>query len=293
MNSVATIVVGLVITVAGGLLTAWVWRLLRDRISIVRVESDSPALVDELLDLYQQRFLNDPANYSIEELQLLLSTARQGRVEPGRHVPVENIALGAQHDGHIVAFVLCHYYPERQKAIVSYMAIDKASLKARQGLARRRLVIALKKRLTARRCEYLFYDLEGVDPHTSSIQRRRREARMLHFVRAAATAGLKAYELDLDYHPAKVSLEDDEPKYPLRLWCVPLTARLPARLPRNVVLDFLRFVYLDCYGDIYPTDDPRHVEHQEYLRGIVSRYERQLPEFVPVGRVSRTRRPPT
>jgi hypothetical protein len=48
------------------------------------------------------------------------------------------------------------------------------------------------------------------------------------------------------------------------------------------VISFLRFVYLDCYGDIYQTDDPRFQKYHEYLTQQLAEYEQALPEEISI-----------
>jgi len=281
-----TVIVTSIASVAGAVLAAFIWETkLRDRITLIRIGPDHPEAVEELLELYEHLFLKDPANYSLEELNEFLVSSKEHLAAPNRHVRVENIALGARQNGRVVGFVLCHFYPDRRKAIVSYLGIDRSSLKARRDCAaRRKLFAGLRRALTSRRrdCQYLFYDLVGVDPSTPKVERRERQARPTLFIQAAEALGLIATEICLDYRPARVSLDDDEPDYPLRLWCIPLKGSLPAVIPKALVLEFLEFIYMDCYGDFYSTDDPRFAEHQQYLRQIVDHYAEALPDFTAV-----------
>ncbi len=270
-----------IIAVVTAIVAAFLWeRLLRDRLTVRQIEREDDADIEGLLDLYQDLFPNDGTNYSPEEvLELVVGAPAFTDV---RHVLAENLVLVAKVHGNVVGFTFCHFYPSALKAIISYYGIDSTNTvaKARGSDAMLRKLARLLKR---RQCGYLLFDVQRVDPREPKSDTRRRRGRPAVFKKTAKRLGLGAHQFEFEYLCPKVSVEPDAQEQPCTLMCVPLLASFPpGALPRSQLVDFLRFVLLDCYGDLYPVSDPRHQTYQEYLRQRLQDYEKMLPPEIPL-----------
>ncbi len=63
---------------------------------------------------------------------------------------------------------------------------------------------------------------------------------------------------------------------------ISLVGTLRKLLPRALVIAFLRFIYLECYGDIYEINDPSYSAYQAHLKKKLSEYEGMLPDEIEV-----------
>jgi hypothetical protein len=275
---IETILVGMLVTIGGGIgLYYWQSRVV-DRISIRRIKSSTDDHIAGLLDLYGTLFPEDDGtNYSLEEVVEFMDA----KYEAKHHVEVENINLVAVLKDEVIGFIFCHLYPERRKAIVSYFAINKENAEARLRGARRLLTKLKDILIKGDLCDALFFDLQGFDSTTSKTERSERRARRVLFKQNAKSFGLKAREFQFSYYCPKVSMSEGAHEYPFSLYCIGIRDQIPDQVSKQQMLEYLRFIYLDCYGDLYPLDDPRFEEYQKHLRNIVEQYENTLPEVVP------------
>ncbi|WP_157817586.1 hypothetical protein [Candidatus Thiodictyon syntrophicum] len=271
------LLIGMFVTVVGGIALYYWQNRIVERISVKRIKSSTHEYAEGLLDLYRIIFPDEEGvNNSLEEIIDVLNA----KFEATHHVEVENITLAAVLRSEVVGFIFCHLYPQRRKAIISYFAIKKeipaARLKAARQLLARLKDILVKGRL----CDVLFYDLQGFDATTPRADRSERRARRVLFKQSASSFGLKAREFQFEYQCPKVSMSESAHEYPFVLFCIGINCQIPDCVPKQLMLDYLRFIYLDCYGDIYPVSDPRFQEHQAHLKTIVDRYEGTLPDIV-------------
>ena len=268
-----------ILAVLGTVGAAYVWeRQIRDRISVRRVSGTGDEDTGGIIELYASLFPDDGRNYSAEELIEFTAVGL-----PDRHVRAEDIVLAARYHGDVVGFVFCHFYPERKKAIVSYFGIDRQVVEARRSAAKkllRKLAQILSDRQHA--CDFLFFDLLSPDSSASPAENAERKARPVLFKQSARALDLKAYRFHVQYECPRISLADGTHEHPLILMCVPLAARLERPVSKQDFLGFLRFIYLDCYGDLYPVNDERFTAFHEYLRSKLTQYEKSLPDQIQV-----------
>lgn len=223
----------------------------------------------------------DGTNYQLGELLEFMTPSPEDR-----GFELENIVLTASFRSEVIGFVLCHYYPAQRKAIISYLAIDSQCREARKNAAPRlleRLLNMLKDR--RHRGEFLFFDVQGVDPNDPQLsrgERQTRNARPILFRRSARQLGYRADTFEFDYLCPKVTMDPEMREYSFTLMCVPIEKDLPNPIPKEMLLEFLRFVYKTCYGDVYPLGHPEHEAHLLYLEGMVVRYAERLPESIPL-----------
>lgn len=267
-----------ILAVVGAIASAYVWeKLIRDRVTVGRIRSSDDKKVSGLIDLYSTLFEDDGTNYSCEELiEFLIDRPRN------RHLEVENIILTTSYHGDVVGFIFCHFYPTRRKAIVSYFGINKDILEARRKAAD--LMLAKLKRIlqdSQHPCDTLFFDMQGVESPLPANQISERRARPVKFRQSAKALGMKAVIFDFPYRCPRVSLAPGTREYSFTLMCVPIISSLPSPMPRELLLSFLRFIYMDCYGDVYPAADPRFTEHHNYLEEKLTEYAATLPEQIP------------
>lgn len=273
------IVSGILIAIGGGI-GLYIWqRRVVERISVKRIKSSSDKHVEGLLSLYQRLFPEElGTNYTIEEIVEFMDA----KPEAERHVKVENITLVAVLKGEVVGFILSSFYPDRRKAIVTYFAIDEQNDDARKSAADRLLGKLKALLVKGKKCDTLFYESQGVDVKDSVDERRKQRGRRLLFRLKAKAFGLKALEFQFPYQCARVSLSEEAHESPFSLFCVGIRESIPVSLSKTQLLEYLSFIYLDCYGDLYPKNDPRFQQHQAHLRRMLEHYEKTLPEVVTV-----------
>jgi len=274
-----TIVASIVSAVGAGVILHLIITEIRDPVRIRRVISASDPVVPATLELYQGLFPEDDGtNYSVEEFMDSMDTVPAEQ----RHVQVRNIIHVATFKGAVVGFLFAHFYPDRRKAIVSYFAVDKNVKEARvDSVAALKLTSALIKTLRKTgKCDAVFYDVERIGVSAPAEQKRRKMGRAGLFRARVKSLKLEAREFKFQYQCPKVSLSEFAHEEPFALFCVGLHSAVPRQLPKKTILEYLRFVYLDCYGDMYPVEDPRFSTHQEHLRQMVQHYEETLPDVV-------------
>jgi hypothetical protein len=275
LGAVAGVIAGVIATV----LASYLWeRRIRDRVTVRRIVASDDADTSGIIEIYSRLFPDDGTNYSAAEL---IDFTASGL--PDRHVRVEDIVLAAKYHGDVVGFVFCHYYGDRRKAIISYFAIDEQVLEARRGAAAKMLK-KLSGVLTDRKhpCEYLFFDLESPNSTLTKRENSERSARPVLFKQSAKQMGLRAHQFDFAYESPRISVARETRETPLILMCVPLAGAIGRSVPKATLLEFLRFIYFDCYGDLYPITDSRFKAHHDLLGSKFASYETALPETVRV-----------
>jgi hypothetical protein len=264
--------------VAGTIFAAYIWeKQIRDRVFVRRIKSSDDADIEGMLELYLSLFPDDGVNYSCDDLIEL--TRAQDEFDEARHVKGENIMLVARFKSEVAGFLFCHFYPERKKAIVSYYGINKQIVEARRSAASR-LLRSLHTLLKKRKCDFIFFDALRPGQDHPRAENSERKARLALLKQSAKALGLHACELQFDYRSPKITLAEGTHEDCLSLLVVPLSSAPVSHFAKTEVGGFLRFVYQDCYGDIYRTDDPRFQEYQKYLSKRVEDYEKSLPEQV-------------
>lgn len=276
MEIVITAILGVVATV----FAAFIWeKCLRDRVSIKRIKTTKDREIEPLIILYEQLFPDDGVNYSGEELLELIGHQNHSKdVSPNTS---EDFMLVAKCRGDVIGFLFCHYYPERAKAIISYFAIDK-SIKEARTVAARTLLKSINTQLTrnGRQCNFLFFDVERPANNLPRKIRAERKSRITLFKHSAATFQKKAYCIDFDYKSPRITMSPGTREVALTLMVIPLAENKQKALktiPKEQLLEFIHFIYFDCYGDIYELGDPRLTKHQEHMTRKLSRYEKSLP----------------
>lgn len=276
----------LVITIVGGLIAtviaSYIWETkIRDRLRVVLLRDPKSAETLQLCELYKTIFPGIEVNYDVEQVVAMIDPRNQFSRQ--KHVRSEDLVLIAKYHREVVGFIFCHYYPDRRKAIVSYFGIDKTSREAR-AFAAAALVERLKGLLSAkeRHCDFLFFDVERPEAVRRKEERSRRLARIKVLKQDVDHVGLQAYCLDFRYQRPKIVLSDNAKEIPLTLMVVPIHGVLAGTLPKEVVMEFLRFIYLDCYGDIYNMTSPEFAEYHKHLAARLVDLERDLPKVVGV-----------
>jgi hypothetical protein len=251
---------------------------------VKRITSSGDKSVPDLLNLYAKLFPEEEGtNYSVDEFHQIMDV----EFEEKRHVEVENIVLAATHKKEVVGFLFCHLYPKKRKALISYFGIKKEVLAARRvgpnrelGAARKLLVRLHDILLKDKNCDFLFFDLEGFNPDSPPEIKIERRARRVLFRNSATALGYKAQEFQFDYHCPKVALTEGTRESPFSLFCIGITQPIPHEVDKTTMMDFLRFIYIDGYGDFYAVSDPRFKEHHRYLEASLAEYEAILPEVI-------------
>lgn len=251
-----------------------------NRVKICRLRSASGKNTEELLVLYAELFPPDGSNYTEDEIAEFIDDCI-GVDHHSRHVPVENIFLIAKIRGEVIGFIWACYYPRRGWAIIPYYGIDKSIKEARLGVAVR-LVRHLIKMLKKCRpsCRGAVFEVQKPNQTIDVGERKKRIARIRRFKEVGKELKLMIRELDFVYTRPRLSVGDDplakEEELVLLMANVD-GSRWADDLNRQRLAALLEFLYHDCYGDVYPVDDPRHEAFHRYLRIRLDEISRTLP----------------
>lgn len=282
------LLVNTISAVVAALLASFLYdKMNQGRIRVRRLQSATSKIdkrdIDSLVDLYLKYFNDSSEDYSAEEVRSFFE--RDAKDGAKWHIEANDIYLVAKHKGNVVGFLFCHHYPSRKKAIVSYFAIDDHNVVARKK-ASKALLNELGRLLESKTydCEYLFFDVKRPGKGIAKEENSERKSRIQHFLSTARACGKVAYVLCFDYHGPKISMEDDTVERPLVLMFIPFACDVLTSVPKSLVLEFLNFVYLDCYGDHYAMTDVRFTPYRQHLLEGIKGYESDLPDIVPVSR---------
>jgi hypothetical protein len=274
-------IIKIIAGVVGAFLAFYIWKTKsRDRIYVSRITSPRDSAIEGAIELYSSLFVDDGTNYSVEELLELLGDDPKFTI--GRHIEAENIILVAKLRKEVIGFLICHFYVERRKAIISYLGINSQIIEAKRS-ASKVLFNKLKTVLLKHEdeCDFIFFDLQGVDSSLPQSEKLKRKARPILFKRIAKRLGVRAYLLQFNYICPKVSMSDKAREYPFTLMCIPVHGQLAPKIPKKTVMEFLIFIYLDCYGGIYSVSDPKFKAYNDYLKEKLKQYEETLPDAIP------------
>ena len=61
---------------------------------------------------------------------------------------------------------------------------------------------------------------------------------------------------------------------------IPLLNSIEKSLPRSLIYEFLDFIYLDCYGDLYEIADFRYEDFRKHLLEKLNKIKKEIPENV-------------
>lgn len=131
----------------------------------------------------------------------------------------------------------------------------------------------------------------NADPALAADTRnRQRRTRIERFRRLSTQIKSPVFKLDFHYRAPHQRLEtpvdDASGAREMTLFYAPLSGEAFASPsgtpPRRTVEELLDFVFLDCYGSVYPTDDPRHPGLMDYLKQELELVKAHLPDSVPI-----------
>ncbi|HMT08641.1 MAG TPA: hypothetical protein PKA82_11605 [Pyrinomonadaceae bacterium] len=271
-------IVGVVGAILAGIATSFIYdRKIKDHVSIRRIVNSRHDDAAGLVKLYLQHF-KKKSDYTEEDMWEYLH--QQEVPIENRPIRVEDFFLVAKYHGEVIGFLICAFYPDRRKAIIPYYAIDSSVTSLAQTNASRKLRKAIRKLLIKRSCRYLFFDVERPFTNLPKEELNIRKKRIRRFRMDAETAGLHAYAINFDYKTPKITIDPGAASTKLTLMVVPITDKLSSPISRQDLMGFLRFIYLDCYGDIYELSDPRHTKYHAHLSQQLVAQEKLLPETV-------------
>ncbi len=271
-------IVGVVGAIVAGIVTSLIYdRKIKDRVSIKRVENSLDDDAAGLVKLYLEHF-KKKSDYTEEDMWEYLHQPEVPK--ENRPIRVEDFFLVAKYHGEVIGFLICAFYPDRRKAIIPYYAIDQNTPGLAQTNASRKLRKTIRKLLIKRTCRYLFFDVERPFANLPREELNLRKKRIRRFRMDAETAGLHAYAINFDYKTPKITIDPGAASTKLMLMVVPIVDKLSSPISRQDLMGFLRFIYLDCYGDIYELSDPRHAKYHAHLSQQLVSQEKTLPETV-------------
>lgn len=237
----------------------------KNEVVIKRIRSSTDKYVDEVIALYKFHFPdNDGTNYSEDEMRRMMNAKYKRR----RISECENITLAAILKDEVVGFVFCHFYPETRKAIISYIAVKDSRNKTSHKLVSKLKKILLK----SGQCDELFFETEGSDANKGLIR---------WFSEKAKSIGFNVRLFNFKYQCPMVSMSHESKESPFFLFCIGIKTEIPELITKSKMLEILRFIYFDCYGDLYEVKDKLFLEHYSHLQQMFENAENTLPDVIP------------
>lgn len=237
----------------------------KNDVLIKRIRSLSDKYVDDVIALYKFNFPDvDGTNYSEDEMYEMMNVKYEGR----RISDAENITLAAVLKGEVIGFVFCHFYPESRKAIISYIAVKDSRNKTSH-----KLVLRLKKiLLKSNQCDELFFETEGTDANKALIR---------WFSEKAKSVGFNVRLFNFQYQCPLISVTHAAKEAIFFLFGIGIKTEIPKLVTKSKMLDILKFIYFDCYGDLYDVKDKLFLEHYKHLQKMLEYAENTLPDVIP------------
>ena len=171
----------------------------------------------------------------------------------------------------MVGFIICHYYPQKQYGIISYLAKDK-DFKDGEKYVGAKLLGKLKTILTSNshRCNLLVFELQ---------QGTKDRAKSKLFKLYANCLGLQAVELDFAYYRPRLNL-NHTPEEQLILMIVTFDSQGVRYMDKDKAMDILSFIHFYCYGDIYDKETNEFALYHNYLGKRMAHYADSLPNEI-------------
>lgn len=273
------IAIGAIGAILGGIIATivanYIWKIIDSRIIIKQITNPKDKDINQLIELYGEIF---PDGFNVEEQfeYIQLSLLKSDK----RPIEVDDIWLIAKRGRNVVGFFFCHYYPKRNKAWVSYYGVDKPKELPKDAISSK-LVEKVLSYLKKRECEYLFFDVQRPQKNIKSKENTEKKSRIRLFKKDARINDVKALELKFDYKAPKISISAPSNSQ-LTLMIIPLTGKLEIPVPQKTIIEFLDFIYMDCYGDLYEKDDSRYEKFNKHLHIKLEEMKKEVPELVEV-----------
>jgi len=236
----------------------------KNEVVIKRIKSTANKYVDGILALYKYYFPDtEKTNYSEDEARTMMNVKYRRR----RISEVENITLAAILKDEVIGFVFCHFYPESRKAIISYIAVSDSRNKTSHKLVSKLKKILIKSGL----CDELFFETEGSDANKGLIR---------WFSERAKSIGFNVRLFNFQYQCPMVSMSHDSKESHFFLFCIGIKTEIPELITKSKMLEILKFIYFDCYGDLYDVKDKLFLEHYTHLQKMFENAEKTLPDVI-------------
>lgn len=240
----------------------WPEKLKELQIKVRRINTDNFKETQDFIDVYNECFSNRD-DYAPEELLEFCDDPKNER----KHVPADNIILVAKYKGSLLAFLSCFYYPQKGYGIIAHYG-KNPNFREEGKYVDKQILGYLRKLLVKKHnCELIVFEIDAMD---------KRMGKAYLFTRFARKIGYEGYQLQFEFVRPMRYLNDTEGGR-LDLYVIPINYPVTALMPKEKVLDIIRFLHLYCYGDYYDVSDPSHLEYQNYLKGRVAYYEQHLP----------------
>jgi hypothetical protein len=249
-------------------------------IELIR-HADDPDL-DAALKLYVKRIPDDQRFEASDIVRWLREDEITRRTSPG--TPTDWFLI-ARLRRRVCGFILLHYYPSTQLALLAYMVVANTPgvpFDAVSGTLSSGVCHLLKKRKELRGCKGFVLEVE--DPRKEKNKRKQAEclARIRRFCTLAEMQGFSLRAFDIDYKQPRLSIDDiNSVERPMLL----LSARnrqgpFNRDVQREEVKEVLSFIYTRVYPEGYSTDYSENQSYRKYCAALLVREVAALPERV-------------
>ena len=269
---------GLIVYLIGYIVYGW-WTRWTRRICIRRITSPGDRNLEQMCELHDKSFpkkdVKDSCDNIIRWLEEMESVRRGGKSD------FEEYLLVAEIGSDVVGYLLAQYYPKY--FFISYLAVGKEHNATNKKEAAEKLI---KKLLKLARANH-----PGFRGLVAELEEDKAEEQMRRFRMLAKKVCFRAYEVCTPYKQPRLLPTTDLPPIPQSLLFFPGDNRdVGETLTKEEVLEMIRFIYLDVYGDSYKDDPEEDEEYRGYLTGLYNEYKNTLSEYIPVRSLEKRRR---
>jgi len=217
---------------------------------------------EELLNLYCETFPDDGTVLTREQVREILIPNL-----PDRITKTDNIPLIATRNDELLGFIICTHYEETNMAFVSYFAVKPGVSPKFQ--TSRRLLDKLYQALHKIGCDYLFFESQIVGSTAARLHR---------FAELSRALGFEFRQFKIDYIGPKPHLDAREES--LLFFAVGIRNDIGDRVSKEQMREFLDFMFVKVYGDIYRVESEEFRIHNEYLQQHVEKIAAAFPDEI-------------
>jgi len=277
---IIAVIGGIISTVIGTLFVDWIKSRTTVKVKLLTKSTDKDVegfveLYDKLIDENQRI---DPAE--------IISWIDEDRVlrKLETHNYLHYLFVGKL-SGSVVSFLKTMYCKDTQYMFIAYYGIDTSVERARRLAApamMKSLANLIKKDL--KDCKAVIAEVEPPNMKIDERENTERRARIRLFKETANRLSYPMYEIGIKYLQPQMEIADDE-KYLEEesiLLYAPVSDPKPynKKIPKEKVLDILRFIYLQIYRPTFRHDPENDFSYQRYLNTLLQHYETTLPDTV-------------
>lgn len=280
----------LMITIASGVVSAVISKLIYDyikskRIRIKQIKSSKDPDLNGFVDLYNT-LIDDDIRIDASEIIRWIDEDRALR-KMKSHKYYHYLFVG-KIDQEVVSFLKVMYCTDSKYLFVAYYGINTTIEQARlfaAPLMMKTLVRLVQTEI--KDCKAVLCEVQKPQTQLEQAENDKRKARLRLFKETARILNFRLFEIDFEYLQPRMEIERDQRQQSeesMILLYAPIKDEIPfdRQLPKNKLLEILKFIYLQIYRPTYRHEPEKDFIYQSYLNSLLELYEHLLPDYIPL-----------